>query len=150
MPVSFFKQLKNGVELSMQKAHLLDFTAKCKNIFPTFTKRNVYLIDFEDDGEDESDGSWQQELQRRYEQEANFMAELRARHPSTPPGSFPQPNQNFVADQSYNHGNEQPNFPNQDANPGNHGHSTVSLNNFGIPNQSSYGAQVCMQKLFFR
>lgn len=35
--------------------------------------------DFEDDGEDESDGGWQRELQRRYAQEANFMAELRAR-----------------------------------------------------------------------
>ncbi|KAJ8947876.1 hypothetical protein NQ318_010022 [Aromia moschata] len=42
--------------------------------------------DFEDDGEDESDGSWQQELQRRYAQEANFIAELRARHPTSPPG----------------------------------------------------------------
>lgn len=42
------------------------------------------LSDFEDDGEDESDGGWQQELQRRYAQEANFMAELRARHPSSP------------------------------------------------------------------
>ncbi|XP_050295443.1 uncharacterized protein LOC126735482 [Anthonomus grandis grandis] len=36
---------------------------------------------FEDDGEDESDGGggWQQELQRRYMQDATFMAELRAR-----------------------------------------------------------------------
>nr|CAH7714683.1 unnamed protein product [Callosobruchus chinensis] len=37
--------------------------------------------DFEDDGEDESDGGWQQELQRRYAQEESFMAELRARQP---------------------------------------------------------------------
>lgn len=43
-------------------------------------------IDFEDDGEEESEGSWQQELQRRYAQEATFMAELRARqHPTSPP-----------------------------------------------------------------
>ncbi|XP_030764230.1 dystrobrevin beta-like isoform X3 [Sitophilus oryzae] len=41
--------------------------------------------DFEDDGDDESDVGWQQELQRRYMQDANFMAELRARHPSSPP-----------------------------------------------------------------
>lgn len=41
--------------------------------------------DFEDDGEDESDGGWQQELQRRYAQDANFMAEVRARQPTSPP-----------------------------------------------------------------
>lgn len=43
-----------------------------------------FLLDFEDDGEDESDGGWQQELQRRYAQEANFMAELRARQQGGP------------------------------------------------------------------
>lgn len=48
--------------------------------------------DFEDDGEDESDGGWQQEIQRRYAQEATFMAELRARHPSSP-GEVPQSGQ---------------------------------------------------------
>ncbi|KAL3285964.1 hypothetical protein HHI36_000478 [Cryptolaemus montrouzieri] len=42
------------------------------------------LHDFEDDGEDESDGGWQEELQRRYEQDANFMAELRARQANSP------------------------------------------------------------------
>lgn len=45
------------------------------------------LTDFEEDGDDdESEGEWQQELQRRYEQDASFMAELRARHPTSPPG----------------------------------------------------------------
>nr|CAI5864756.1 unnamed protein product [Callosobruchus analis] len=43
------------------------------------TVRSVPPLDFEDDGEDESDGGWQQELQRRYAQEESFMAELRAR-----------------------------------------------------------------------
>lgn len=101
------------------------------------------MSDFEDDGEDESDGSWQQELQRRYEQEANFMAELRARHPASPPGSFPHPNQNFVVtDQSYNHGNGHPNFTIQEANSRNHNHAMANSNNFGIPNQSSFGTQV--------
>lgn len=55
--------------------------------------------DFEDDGEDESDSGWQQELQRRYAQEANFMAELRARHPSSPEnsqGNAPNYSQNLV------------------------------------------------------
>ncbi|KAK9880457.1 hypothetical protein WA026_011703 [Henosepilachna vigintioctopunctata] len=42
------------------------------------------ICDFEDDGEDESDGGWQDELQRRYEQDANFMAELRARQANSP------------------------------------------------------------------
>lgn len=47
------------------------------------------MTDFEEDGEEEeSESEWQQELQRRYEQDANFMAELRARHPTSPPGKL--------------------------------------------------------------
>ncbi|ERL92307.1 hypothetical protein D910_09624, partial [Dendroctonus ponderosae] len=64
--------------------------------------------DFEDDGEDESDGGWQQELQRRYMQDANFMAELRARHPSSPPETnqgYPDipgfPGQNYIHGQNF-------------------------------------------------
>lgn len=60
-------------------------------------------LDFEDDGEDESDGGWQQELQRRYAQEANFMAELQARHPTSPPEGNQAINQNFV-NQGYHQG----------------------------------------------
>ncbi|CAH0551696.1 unnamed protein product [Brassicogethes aeneus] len=60
--------------------------------------------DFEDDGEEESDGGWQQELQRRYAQEANFMAELRARHPVSPPE-----NHQMVGN---------PHFPGHPAHPG--------------------------------
>lgn len=51
--------------------------------------------DFEDDGEDESDGTWQQELQRRYAQEANFMAELQARHSGSPPENNQYASQSF-------------------------------------------------------
>ncbi|CAG9762189.1 unnamed protein product [Ceutorhynchus assimilis] len=64
--------------------------------------------DFEDDGEDESDGGWQQELQRRYMQDANFMAELRARHPSSPPEGnhfqnqpYPERQQNYIHGQNF-------------------------------------------------
>lgn len=49
----------------------------------------ICALDFEDDGDEESDGGWQQELQQRYEQEAQFMAELRARHSEA---SLPHPN----------------------------------------------------------
>ncbi|XP_066139060.1 dystrobrevin beta-like isoform X2 [Euwallacea fornicatus] len=56
--------------------------------------------DFEDDGEEESDGGWQQELQRRYMQEANFIEELRARHPPSPP----EVNQGYAVAQNYVHG----------------------------------------------
>ncbi|XP_056640992.1 dystrobrevin beta isoform X2 [Diorhabda sublineata] len=59
-------------------------------------------IDFEDDGDEESDGGWQQELQRRYAQEANFMAELRARHPTSPPENNQMVVQNSYG--QYNHG----------------------------------------------
>ncbi|RZC33369.1 dystrobrevin beta, partial [Asbolus verrucosus] len=80
--------------------------------------------DFEDDGEDESDGGWQQELQRRYAQDANFMAELRARHPTSPPENHPSqnynhhqyplnhhhPNQGYIAQQNYpNYNQAEPN-----------------------------------------
>ncbi|XP_063905364.1 dystrobrevin beta isoform X3 [Zophobas morio] len=79
--------------------------------------------DFEDDGEDESDGGWQQELQRRYAQDANFMAELRARHPTSPPENPSQnynhhqypalnhhPNQGYIAQQNYpNYNQAEPN-----------------------------------------
>ncbi|XP_018568287.1 dystrobrevin beta [Anoplophora glabripennis] len=63
-------------------------------------------LDFEDDGEDESDGGWQQELQRRYAQEANFMAELRARHPASPPENNQSGGQNYPPTsfgQNFNH-----------------------------------------------
>ncbi|XP_044264823.1 dystrobrevin beta isoform X2 [Tribolium madens] len=76
-------------------------------------------IDFEDDGEDESDGGWQQELQRRYAQDANFMAELRARHPTSPPENHPSQNYNHHQYPALNHHhhpnqgyNAQPNYPN--------------------------------------
>lgn len=46
------------------------------------------LIDFEagEDGDDSSGGgnSWREELQRRYEQENDFLAELRARNTNAP------------------------------------------------------------------
>ncbi|XP_076267716.1 dystrobrevin isoform X2 [Rhynchophorus ferrugineus] len=60
--------------------------------------------DFEDDGDDESDVGWQQELQRRYMQDANFMAELRARHPSSPPEInhiSNQSSQNYIHGQNF-------------------------------------------------
>lgn len=82
------------------------------------------MSDFEDDGEDESDGGWQQELQRRYEQEASFMAELRARHPSSPPELFSQADQNF--DQNYGHGNVQMNFSTQDTDCRSHSNSITN------------------------
>ncbi|XP_072391820.1 dystrobrevin beta isoform X1 [Diabrotica undecimpunctata] len=61
--------------------------------------------DFEDDGDEESDGGWQQELQRRYAQEANFMAELRARHPTSPPENNQGTGQHFPQNSyvQYNH-----------------------------------------------
>lgn len=65
--------------------------------------------DFEDDGEDESDGGWQQELQRRYAQEANFMAELRARHPASPPENNQSSGQSYPPSsfgQNFNHGGQ--------------------------------------------
>ncbi|XP_025830778.1 dystrobrevin beta-like isoform X2 [Agrilus planipennis] len=54
-------------------------------------------LDFEDDGEEESEGGWQQELQKRYAQEAKFMEELRARNLSSPSELNPQQFQNIQA-----------------------------------------------------
>ncbi|XP_017774247.1 PREDICTED: dystrobrevin beta isoform X2 [Nicrophorus vespilloides] len=99
-------------------------------------------LDFEDDGEDESDGGWQQELQRRYAQEANFMAELRARQATSPPeGNSAQNNQNF-----HNYPNQQPyhppNYPQPYVN-----HQEFSRPNFTLqqgpmyPNQHNYSNQ---------
>lgn len=85
----------------------------------------MFYADFEDDGEDESDGGWQQELQRRYAQDANFMAELRARHPSSP-----SENQNFNH-QQYHH-NQHSGYIGQQNYPFNQAE----------PNQSPFGAQV--------
>ncbi|KAK4885532.1 hypothetical protein RN001_001803 [Aquatica leii] len=62
-------------------------------------------LDFEDDGEEESEGGWQQELQRRYAQEASFMAELRARHPTSPPELNPQNSQGYIMGQNFSHNN---------------------------------------------
>ncbi|KAK9707799.1 Zinc finger, ZZ type [Popillia japonica] len=72
--------------------------------------------DFEDDGEDESDGGWQQELQRRYAQEVNFMAELQARNLAHSPESNNQSicqnyvnqdtNQSFSASNVINNGGQ--------------------------------------------
>ncbi|GJQ79264.1 putative zinc ion binding protein [Trypoxylus dichotomus] len=65
------------------------------NLFRVF--RLTHIFYFEDDGEDESDGGWQQELQRRYMQEINFMAELQARNPlRSPEGNNHSATQNFV------------------------------------------------------
>lgn len=63
-----------------------------------------FFSDFEDDGEDESDSGWQEELQRRYEQDANFIAELRARQ-SNSPGSNPNESteMNFIICQIEEH-----------------------------------------------
>ncbi|XP_064212025.1 dystrobrevin beta isoform X2 [Tribolium castaneum] len=89
-------------------------------------------LDFEDDGEDESDGGWQQELQRRYAQDANFMAELRARHPTSPPENHPSQNYNHHQYPALNHHhpnqgyNAQQNYPNY---------------NQAEPNQSPFGPQ---------
>lgn len=64
-------------------------------------ERRLYRIDFEDDGEEESDGGWQLELQRRYAQEANFMAELRARQSV---GSPPENQQQAYAQANFQMG----------------------------------------------
>lgn len=105
--------------------------------------------DFEDDGEDESDGGWQQELQRRYAQEANFMAELRARHPTSPPenhqmnpGNYPGPAgasgpQYGPPQVGYNHYGQQQqqnhsNFHQNSSYP-NYGQSGVNQGPFGPP-----------------
>ncbi|KAF5301319.1 hypothetical protein FQA39_LY10717 [Lamprigera yunnana] len=64
-------------------------------------------LDFEDDGEEESEGGWQQELQRRYAQEASFMAELRARHPTSPLeiSQNAQNNSSYIMGQNFVHNN---------------------------------------------
>lgn len=97
---------------------------------------NIFLLilDFEDDGEEESEGGWQQELQRRYAQEANFMAELRARHPTSPP-DMPIQNhhqifQNYVQGQNF-----QFNQPNQ-------AQSQNFQQHFMSQNQGPFGPQV--------
>lgn len=61
------------------------FAHSCTNKFGN----NPYLlIDFEagEDGDDSSGGgnSWREELQRRYQQENDFLAELRARNANIP------------------------------------------------------------------
>lgn len=76
----------------------------------------MIFSDFEDDGEDESDGGWQQELQRRYAQEVNFMAELQARNLAHSPESNNQSicqnyvnqdtNQSFSASNVINNGGQ--------------------------------------------
>lgn len=68
----------------------------------------MFFEDFEDDGDDESDGCWQQELQRRYAQDANFMAELRARHPSST--SPPEQTTIITGQQHNNHQQQQTQF----------------------------------------
>lgn len=53
-----------------------------------FETRSRLLVDFEagEDGDDSSGGgnSWREELQRRYQQENDFLAELRARNANIP------------------------------------------------------------------
>ncbi|XP_068895669.1 dystrobrevin beta isoform X4 [Tenebrio molitor] len=88
--------------------------------------------DFEDDGEDESDGGWQQELQRRYAQDANFMAELRARHPTSPPENHPSQNYNHHQYPALNH-----HHPNQ----GYMAQQNYPNYNQAEPNQSPFGPQ---------
>ncbi|XP_060536455.1 dystrobrevin beta isoform X2 [Cylas formicarius] len=73
----------------------------------TLPSSSKKINDFEDDGEDESDGGWQQELQRRYVQDASFMAELRARQPVSPAddGNHHQySDQTYQVRQNYVHG----------------------------------------------
>ncbi|XP_019881301.1 dystrobrevin beta isoform X2 [Aethina tumida] len=100
--------------------------------------------DFEDDGEDESDGGWQQELQRRYAQDQNFMAELRARHPTSPPEGGQMINQHYMA--------PGPNYNNHAAAQQ---HYYASQNNVGYaqnypnypgPNQGPFGPQPSKMK----
>jgi hypothetical protein len=92
-----------------------------------------FCPDFEDDGEDESDGGWQQELQRRYAQDANFMAELRARHPTSPPENHPSQNYNHHQYPALNH-----HHPNQ----GYMAQQNYPNYNQAEPNQSPFGPQV--------
>lgn len=53
-----------------------------------FWRDSRLLVDFEagEDGDDSSGGgnSWREELQRRYQQENDFLAELRARNANMP------------------------------------------------------------------
>lgn len=103
----------------------LEHIASSYFLFLVFVFCKLFYADFEDDGEDESDGGWQQELQRRYAQDANFMAELRARHPSSP-----SENQNFNHHQQYH--NQHSGYIGQQNYPFNQAE----------PNQSPFGAQV--------
>lgn len=111
-------------------------------IFLIVSNCYVSSSDFEDDGEDESDGGWQQELQRRYMQDANFMAELRARHPLSPPETNHLPNQGYpdrsgFPGQNYIHGQ---NFKMQGiCYPQNSGQKNYSAEQM----QDHYGQQVC-------
>lgn len=61
------------------------FAHSCTN---KFLNNFCLLIDFEagEDGDDSSGGgnSWREELQRRYQQENDFLAELRARNANIP------------------------------------------------------------------
>lgn len=118
----------------------------------------ILFTDFEDDGEDESDGGWQQELQRRYAQDANFMAELRARHPTSPPEHMPIPNhQNYPQQMiNYNHAGhnlnsiqqQQIHYPPNHSNNPNYSQQQQQQNysqnyqNQSGPNQGPFGPQV--------
>lgn len=93
------------------------------------------FVDFEDDGEEESEGGWQQELQRRYAQEANFMAELRARHPTSPP-EVPLQNHHQLAFQNYVQGQ------NYSYTQQNHGSQSQNFQHFIGQNQGPFGPQV--------
>lgn len=106
---------------------------------------NSFWTDFEDDGEDESDSGWQQELQRRYAQEANFMAELRARHPVSPPENIQSNAMNYTQNLAHNYNQPVQNFHIQGINyPQNHNVTSSSgyggqqiLSNYGAPSRNS-------------
>lgn len=95
-------------------------------------KQFFLCADFEDDGEDESDSGWQQELQRRYAQDANFMAELRARHPSSPPENNQSTPPNYPPNFGHNYNQPGQNF---------HIQGIHYPQNHNVNTSSSYGGQ---------
>lgn len=105
-----------------------------------FLIARLFIIkDFEDDGEDESEGGWQQELQRRYAQEANFMAELRARHPTSPP-DMPMQNHHQMPFPNY-HLQQGQNFAYTQQNHS-QGQNYAQQQHFVSQNQGPFGPQV--------
>ncbi|XP_045461197.1 dystrobrevin beta isoform X4 [Harmonia axyridis] len=104
--------------------------------------------DFEDDGEDESDSGWQEELQRRYEQDANFIAELRARQANSP-GSNPHESFSHNSYQyqqhplSQHYGSQQNMFSAVQQN-----HSGNGSQNYNSEEYGAYNRTNCNQRAF--